>query len=135
MLNASRMFHVLLVDDDPAMRLMVRAMLERDTRLHVVAEALNGVDAVGLAERMRPDAVILGLQMPFMDGVTAARLIKRVCHTAAVIIFSAVTTPTLVEKAFDAGVDLYLSKTTPPAELADAVNRLCVQGARLSDTA
>jgi DNA-binding NarL/FixJ family response regulator len=133
--GAPRTFHVLVVDDDPAMRLMVRAMLERDRRLHVVAEAFNGVDAVGLVERTSPDAVILGLQMPFMDGVTAAGLIKRVSPATAVIMFSAVTAPSLIEKAYDAGADLYLSKTARPAELADAVDRLCAQAARLSDTA
>jgi len=58
--GAPRIFHVLVVDDDPAMRLMVRAMLERDRRLHVVAEAFNGKDAVTLVERTCPDAVVLG---------------------------------------------------------------------------
>src|SRR5205809_7924534 len=76
--GAPRIFHVLVVDDDPAMHLMVCAMLERDRRLHVVAEAFNGKDAVTLVERTCPDAVVLGLQMPFMDGITAAGLIKRV---------------------------------------------------------
>ena len=133
--GAPRIFHVLVVDDDPAMRLMVRAMLERDRRLHVFAEAFNGKDAVTLVERTCPDAVVLGLQMPFMDGITAAGLIKRVCPNTAVIIFSAVTTTTLVQKAFDAGANLYLSKTTRPAELADAINGLCVQAARLSEIA
>jgi DNA-binding NarL/FixJ family response regulator len=133
--RAHRIFHVLVVDDDPAMRLMVRAMLERDRRLHVVAEAYNGRDAVSLVERTCPDAVVLGMQMPFVDGITATSLIKRVCPNTAVIIFSAVTTTTLVQKAFEAGADLYLSKTTRPADLAEAINKLCVQAARLSETA
>jgi DNA-binding NarL/FixJ family response regulator len=133
--RAERIFRVLVVDDDPAMRLMVRAMLERDPRLDVISEAFNGKDAVAMAERTCPDAVVLGMQMPFMDGITAASLIKRVCSNTAVIIFSAVMTPTLVQKAFDAGVDLYLSKTTRPGELADAIHALCLRAARLSETA
>jgi len=133
--RAQRIFHVLVVDDDPAMRLMVRSMIERDPRLQVISEAFNGRDAVAMAERTCPDAVLLGLQMPFMDGITAAGLIKRVCPNTSVIIFSAVTTTTLVQKAFDAGADLYLSKTTPPAELVDAINMMCARAARLSETA
>lgn len=133
--RADRIFHVLVVDDDPAMRIMVRAMLERHPRLHVTSEAFNGKDAVAIAERTCPDAVVLGMQMPFMDGITAASLIKRVCSVTAIVIFSAVTTPTLVQKAFDAGVDLYLSKTTRPGELADAIHGLCLRAARLSETA
>lgn len=133
--GAQRIFHVLVVDDDPAIRLMVRAMLEQDRRMHVVAEAFNGRDAVGLAERMCPDAVVLGVQMPFMDGLTAARLIKRVCPQTSIVIFSAVTTTALMQKALEAGADLYLSKTAEPLELADAINRVCVKAARLSETA
>jgi len=134
-MRANRIFRVLVVDDDAGMRLMARTMLDRDPRLQVISEAFNGRDAVAMAERTCPDAVVLGLQMPFMDGITAAALIKRVCPSTAIIIFSAVTTTTLVQKAFDAGADLYLSKTTRPAELADAINLLCLRAARLSETA
>jgi DNA-binding NarL/FixJ family response regulator len=129
---ARKTFHVLIVEDNPTMRLMVRSMLERDDRISVAAEAFNGIDAVGLVERLCPDAVIIGVQMPFMDGVTAARLIKRVCPTTAVIMFSAVMAPALMQQALDAGADLYLSKTTPPSELSDAVVRVCREGIRLS---
>jgi len=133
--RARRIFHVLVVDDDPAMRLMVRAMLEHDPRLHVVSEAFNGRDAVAIVERTCPDAVVIGMQMPFMDGITAASLIKRVCPQTSIVIFSAATTRTLMQKAFDAGADLYLSKTTRPNELADAIDALCLTAARLSETA
>src|SRR5262245_64691491 len=105
---ARRTLQVLIVEDNPTMRLMVRAMLERDPRLRVAAEAFNGVDAVGLVERLCPDAVVIGVQMPFMDGVTAARLIKRVCPSTAVIMFSAVSAPSLMQDALEAGADLYL---------------------------
>ncbi len=133
--RAHRVFHVVVVDDDPAMRLMMRAMLDQDPRMHVTAEAFNGYDAVAIAERTCPDAIVIGMQMPLMDGATAARLIKRVCPHTSVIIFSAVTTTTLVQRAFDAGADLYLSKTARPSELADAIHLLCVRAARLSETA
>jgi DNA-binding NarL/FixJ family response regulator len=123
--RAARTFHVLLVDDDPAIRFMLQFTLERHPGLHVAAEASNGVDAVSLVERIRPDAVILGVQMPFMDGLTAARHMKRVNPDTRVVMFSAVTAPAFVERAFDAGADLYLSKTTPPTEVADAVVGAC----------
>lgn len=129
---ARKTFQVLIVEDNPTMRLMVRSMLERDPRLRVMAEAFNGVDAVGLVERLCPDAVVLGVQMPFMDGVTATRLIKRVCPSTAVLLFSAVSAPSLRQQALDAGADLYLSKTTPPADLAEAIVGLCERGIHLS---
>jgi DNA-binding NarL/FixJ family response regulator len=123
------MFHVLLVDDDPAIRFMLQATLESHHGLHVAAEASNGVDAVSLVERIRPDAVILGVQMPFMDGLTAAQLMKRVSPETKIVIFSALSCPASIEKAFTAGADLFLPKTTPPSELADVVERLCAQEA------
>ena len=116
-----------MVDDDPAIRFMLHFSLDRHPGLHVAAEATNGVDAVSLVERIRPDAVILGVQMPFMDGLTAAKLMKRVSLETRIVMFSAVTTPSLVQKAFEAGADLYLSKTTPAGELGEAVVGVCVR--------
>jgi two-component system response regulator DesR len=117
-----------LVDDDPAIRLMLQFTFDRHPRLHVVAEAWNGVDAVSLVERMHPDAAILGVQMPFMDGLTAAKIMKRVSPETKIVIFSSATCTTSIEKAFTAGADFVLSKTTAPSELADVVERLCGEG-------
>jgi DNA-binding NarL/FixJ family response regulator len=125
--RAARTLQVLLVDDDPAIRFILNFTLDGHPDLHVVGEASNGVDAVSLVERIRPDAVIVGVQMPFMDGLTAAKIMKRVSPQTKIVMFSAVTAPTLIEKAFDIGADLYLSKTTPPSDLANAVVRLCVE--------
>src|SRR5439155_2471181 len=112
LLRALRTFHVLLVDADPAIRFMLQFALDRHPGLHVAAEASNGVDAVSLVERIRPDAVILGVQMPFMDGLTAAKLMRRVSPETKIIIFSALTCPASIENAFTAGADIFLSKTT-----------------------
>ena len=124
--RAHRVFHVVVVDDDASIRLMVHAMLECDRRLHVVGEAFNGSDAIRLVERTCPDAVVLGMQMPFIDGVTAARMITRACEKTAVIVFSTVSVPTLIQSALDAGVDRYLPKTAPPELLADAIEESCI---------
>jgi DNA-binding NarL/FixJ family response regulator len=94
--------------------------------LRVVAEASNGIDAVSLVERIRPDAVILGMQMPFMDGLTAAKHMKRVSPETRIVMFSAVTATAFVERAFSAGADLYLSKMTPPTEVAASVVGACL---------
>ena len=107
---------------------MLQSTLESHPGLRVVAEATNGVDAVSLVERVRPDAVILSVQMPFMDGLTAAQLMKRVSPETKIVIFSALSCPASIEKAFTAGADLFLPKTTPPAELANVVERLCADG-------
>ena len=124
-MRAARTFHLLLVDDDPGIRFMLHATLDRHPALHVAAEASNGVDAVSLVERIHPDAAILGVQMPFMDGLTAAKHMKRISPDTRIVIFSAITAPAFIDRALSAGADLYLSKMTPPNEVADAVVGAC----------
>lgn len=81
---------VLVVDDVKDIRRMVRLMLERTGRLHVVGEAADGREAVDLAERLRPDVVILDLNMPVMDGIGALPRILEVAPRTKVVIHSGI---------------------------------------------
>ncbi len=80
---------VLLVDDEPDMRLMVRLHLDRDRRFEIVGEADSGEDAVALCKDLQPDVVLLDMKMPNMDGMTALPLMRGVCPGTAVILFTA----------------------------------------------
>jgi YesN/AraC family two-component response regulator len=64
--------HVLLVDDDPTVRTVLNALLA-ECGFEVVGEAANGAEAVELAEDLRPDIVLMDIQMPTMNGYEAAR--------------------------------------------------------------
>src|SRR5690242_12162064 len=68
-----RMITLLLADDDPNVLLGLRMRLALEADLRVVGEATNGADAVELAARLRPDVVVLDIQMPGIDGIAAAR--------------------------------------------------------------
>jgi DNA-binding NarL/FixJ family response regulator len=78
---------VLIVDDHAAFRTSARALLEAEG-FDVVGEAADGEDAVGEVERLRPDVVLLDVQLPGLDGFAVARLLAREGSGAAVVLIS-----------------------------------------------
>jgi len=81
---------VLLVEDDPAVCYLVRSAFEKDGRFNVVGEAHDGLEAVWLAGVLEPDAIVLDLMMPRMDGREALAKIRETSHPRAIVILSAV---------------------------------------------
>jgi len=94
---------VLLVDDLPDIRLVMRLLLEADGRAEVVGEAADGREAVRLAGELRPDAVVLDLRMPGMDGVSALPLIRDASPGAVVVALSALPVGPMTDRAVDLG--------------------------------
>ncbi|AMM34704.1 LuxR family transcriptional regulator [Sinomonas atrocyanea] len=118
---------LLLVDDQPLLRMGFRLVLESEDGIEVVGEAGNGAEAVKLTESLRPDVVLMDVRMPVMDGIEATRRIAAAHSPARVIIL---TTFDLDEYAFSglqAGASAFLLKDVAPAELVQAV-RLVASG-------
>lgn len=111
---------VLLCDDSPKIRQLVRVVLELEGKT-VVAEAENGRDAVAAAERHQPDVVLLDLSMPVMDGLEALPEIRRVAPGARVVVLSGFDNPGLVSEALSLGAERYVTKGGDPAEIVAAV--------------
>jgi DNA-binding NarL/FixJ family response regulator len=80
---------VILVDDEPDIVYLARTLFERDGRFEIVGEAKDGEEAVRLAQRLQPEAVLLDILMPGMDGWEALPLIRRVAPETAVVVVSA----------------------------------------------
>lgn len=108
---------VLLVDDDPDMRGLLEAMLEEDGRFGVIGHASNGTEAIRLAESEHPDVVVLDLQMPGMDGLTALPLLRKCLPDSRIVVVSAFPDPLTLADAMVHGVDGYLDKTRTWCEL------------------
>ena len=118
---------VLLVDDQPLLRMGFRLILEGEEDLHIVGEASNGAEAVAKVDQLRPDVVLMDVRMPVLDGIEATRAITGSGSWARIIIL---TTFDLDEYAFaglQAGASAFLLKDVAPAELVHAV-RLVASG-------
>lgn len=122
-----RSLRLLLVDDQPLLRVGFRLVLESEDGIEVVGEAGDGAEAVRLTRELEPDVVLMDVRMPTMDGIEATRRIAAAGSAARVIIL---TTFDLDEYAFaglQAGASAFLLKDVAPAELVHAV-RLVASG-------
>ena len=112
---------VLLVDDQPLLRMGFRLILEGEDDLCIVGEASNGAEAVRHVRELAPDVVLMDVRMPVLDGIEATRAIAASGSEAKIIIL---TTFDLDEYAFAglrAGASAFLLKDVAPAELISAV--------------
>jgi len=112
-------FRVVIAEDEALIRLDLKEMLEEEGYV-VVGEAGDGETAVALTETLRPDLVILDVQMPVLDGISAAERIAA-GHLAPVVILTAFSQRELVERARDAGAMAYLVKPFTKADLVPAI--------------
>jgi DNA-binding NarL/FixJ family response regulator len=126
------MIDVLVADDQALVRGGIRALLDARNDIQVVGQAVDGIEAVRLAEELRPDIVLMDIRMPTMDGLEATRRIVADPRMAAVRIIM-LTTFELDEYVFDAlrfGASGFLLKDTEPADLVNAV-RIVADGESL----
>lgn len=114
---------VLLVDDHKVVRQGVRAFLQTQADLVVVAEAENGATAVALAAEHAPDVALMDLMMPGMDGVEATRRVKQVSPRTQVIVLTSYHEDEHIFPAIRAGALSYVLKDIEPGELATAVRK------------
>src|SRR5258708_19854905 len=101
---------VLLVDDHALVRRGFRRMLDDDETLEVVGEASNGTEAVQLAEKLRPQVIVMDCQLPELTGVAATRIILRSQPETAILMLSMHSEDTLARQALDAGPRAYVLK-------------------------
>jgi len=108
--QSSRRVRVLLVDDMPQVRHDLRQLLELTGLVDVVAEAGDGLEAVRLAKALAPEAVVMDLEMPGLDGFEATCRVKSQVAGVRVIILSVHASPEEVERAKAAGADSFIVK-------------------------
>ncbi|MGZ5290113.1 MAG: response regulator [Actinomycetota bacterium] len=112
---------VLIADDQALMRGGFRMILDAETDLEVIGEAIDGADAVRGFERWQPDVVVMDVRMPTMDGIEATRRITAIDPSAKVLILTTFDLDEYVYDALRAGASGFLLKDRPPEELVHAV--------------
>lgn len=115
---------ILLADDHVLVRQGLRAVLEQ-AGFTVVGEASDGLEAVRLARELRPNAVVLDLAMPRLNGLDAAREIMQVSPRTATILLTLYTEDHHVLSALRAGISAYVVKTQAVDELLHAIKEAC----------
>ena len=124
---------ILLADDHVIVRQGFRALLEREG-LEVVAEAADGHEAVRLAGDLRPDVAVLDFAMPLLNGLDAAREIRRRSPGTRLILLTVHTEDHYVLEAMHAGVHGYVVKTQGAADLVQAIREVRGNALYLSPT-
>ena len=102
---------VLIADDDQAFRASLEDLIERQPELVVVGAAQDGLEAIELADDLDPDAVVIDLHMPLLDGVTAAARLRRDHPNVCLIALTGDAAPALHDAVREAGADEVLLKT------------------------
>lgn len=115
---------VIIADDHPLMSTALRTYVDSSPGLVCVGEARNGEDAVQICEELRPDVVIMDLQMPTMDGIAATRAIRENFSEIAVLAVTTFSTERYVIPALRAGAGGYIVKDAEPEEIIDALHQV-----------
>jgi len=117
------MARILIVDDAAFMRMMIKDILEKNG-FQVVGEANNGIKAVELYKKEKPDVVTMDITMPDMDGIEAVKAIRAFDPAAKIIMCSAMGQQTMVMDAIKAGARDFIVKPFQPDRVLEAIKKV-----------
>jgi DNA-binding NarL/FixJ family response regulator len=128
---------VLIVDDDPLVRVALSMVLGAGPDIEVVGEAADGREGVEAARRLRPDVVLMDIRMPGLDGLAATadlRASEPAPAGPAILVLTSFDVDEHVLRALRAGANGFLLKDTAPTEILEAVRRVAAGESALSPT-
>ncbi|MEY4518981.1 MAG: hypothetical protein RLZZ499_1580 [Cyanobacteriota bacterium] len=126
------MIRLLLVDDQDIFRQGLATLLSTEEDLEVIAQASNGNSAIALAEKLQPDVILMDIQMPVCNGVTATREICRRYPWMRILVLTTFDDDEYIGQSLQAGAKGYLLKRKPAEEMAMAIRAVNHGYAQLS---
>jgi DNA-binding NarL/FixJ family response regulator len=121
--TVDRDVQVLICDDYPPMRALLRWIIEERAGLAVAGEARDGHEAIAEATRLQPDVILLDLAMPRKTGLEALQELGRIAPAAKVVIFSGFSIASIGRELVDLGAISYLQKGASPEAIIDAIEQ------------
>ncbi|ELS03703.1 response regulator containing a CheY-like receiver domain and an HTH DNA-binding domain [Xenococcus sp. PCC 7305] len=119
--NPSSTIKVFIVDDQKMIREGLKALIKTEPDLEVIGTASNGEDSIKQVETLQPDIILMDMEMPGMDGVTATRMICDKFPQIKILVLSTFDTQEYVARSLSSGAMGYLLKGTPAKELTNAI--------------
>ena len=123
---------VLIADDHELIRFSLKSAFQRHPQIDLLGMAENGQEAVDMVLKHRPDVIVIDLQMPVMDGLSASNQIKLVAPQTQIVAYSSVQDPQVEVMVQTAKIDAFCDKDTPIQDLIDTVLRLGQRSANRS---
>jgi len=119
--GAGRAIKVFICDDVADLRVLIKGAVEATGSLRVIGEAEDGASAVAGILRARPDVVLLDISMPDVDGLEVLRVLRERAPSIPVVIFSALSAPSVVRTAWELGAHAFVVKGAPIDEVVQAL--------------
>jgi DNA-binding NarL/FixJ family response regulator len=134
MATVADVIRILIVDDDPLVRVGLGLILGAGADVVVVGEAADGSAALAAVERLRPDVVLMDIRMPVLDGLAATEALRADPDGPAVIVLTTFDTDEHILRALRLGANGFLLKDTPPDEILASIRRVAAGESMLSPT-
>jgi pilus assembly protein CpaE len=122
-MTSEQKIQVLIVDDIPETRENIRKLLQFENDINVIGLARTGHEGIELAKELKPDVILMDINMPDIDGITATEEIKRQIPASQIVILSVQSDPNYMRRAMLAGARDYLTKPPTVDELISAIRR------------